>query len=183
MVNKRKALTKKIRFEVFKRDHFTCQYCGNVPPTVILEVDHINPVSNGGDNNIDNLATSCFDCNRGKTNIPLESIPDTLEKKRLALEEKETQIREYNKILKRMKSRETRSINEVHGVFKDHFSGYTLKKEFKESVRTFIRKLPKDEVVISMRIACTRIDKPENAALYFCGICWRKIKQNGVNDL
>ena len=64
--NKRKPISKKIRFEVFKRDNFTCQYCGKSAPDVVLEIDHINPVKNGGDNNIMNLITSCFDCNRGK---------------------------------------------------------------------------------------------------------------------
>ena len=36
----RKPLSKKIRFEVFKRDAFTCQYCGQMAPDVLLEVDH-----------------------------------------------------------------------------------------------------------------------------------------------
>ena len=39
----RKGLSKKIRFEVFKRDQFTCQYCGKQAPNVVLEVDHITP--------------------------------------------------------------------------------------------------------------------------------------------
>lgn len=64
---KRKAITKKTRFEVFKRDSFTCQYCGRSAPDVVLEVDHINPVANGGENEILNYATSCKDCNAGKS--------------------------------------------------------------------------------------------------------------------
>ena len=65
---KRKALSKKIRFEVFKRDKFTCNYCGRSPviDDVVLEVDHIVPVKEGGNNHMLNLLTSCFDCNRGK---------------------------------------------------------------------------------------------------------------------
>lgn len=63
---KREGLSKKTRFEVFKRDKFTCQYCGRMAPDVILEVDHLNPVAKGGDNDILNLITSCRDCNRGK---------------------------------------------------------------------------------------------------------------------
>lgn len=62
----RKPLSKTLRFEVFKRDKFTCQYCGRMAPDVILEVDHINPVSEGGENELLNLITSCRDCNRGK---------------------------------------------------------------------------------------------------------------------
>ena len=39
------SISKKIRFEVFKRDGFTCQYCGKSPPGVTLEADHIKPFS------------------------------------------------------------------------------------------------------------------------------------------
>lgn len=67
----RKSISKKMRFEVFKRDKFTCQYCGKSAPDVVLEVDHIKPVSKGGSNNILNLVTACFECNRGKTNTEL----------------------------------------------------------------------------------------------------------------
>lgn len=62
----RKPISKKTRFEVFKRDRFTCQYCGRMSPDVILEVDHIKPVAEGGTNKMINLITSCRDCNRGK---------------------------------------------------------------------------------------------------------------------
>jgi len=55
-----------MRFEVFKRDKFTCQYCGKTAPDVVLNVDHIHPVKDGGDNDIVNLITSCADCNSGK---------------------------------------------------------------------------------------------------------------------
>lgn len=69
---KRKAISKKIRFEVFKRDSFACQYCGKAAPDVILHVDHIDPVSKGGDNSIINLITSCADCNGGKSDRKLD---------------------------------------------------------------------------------------------------------------
>lgn len=62
----RKPIPKAVRFEVFKRDKFTCQYCGRMSPDVILEIDHIKPVAEGGTNDLINLITSCRDCNRGK---------------------------------------------------------------------------------------------------------------------
>jgi len=62
----RKPISKKIRFEVFKRDSFKCQYCGKSAPEVILHIDHVIPVSEGGKNNLTNLVTSCMDCNLGK---------------------------------------------------------------------------------------------------------------------
>lgn len=66
-MSKRKSLSKKIRFEIFKRDSFTCQYCGQKAPDVILHIDHIIPVAEGGDNHITNLLTACFSCNSGKS--------------------------------------------------------------------------------------------------------------------
>jgi len=61
----------RIRFEVFKRDSFTCQYCGRKAPDVILEADHIRPVSAGGDDSLVNLVTSCWECNSGKSDKAL----------------------------------------------------------------------------------------------------------------
>lgn len=61
-------VSQKLRFDVFKRDSFTCQYCGRKSPEVILEADHITPKSKGGLDTLDNLITSCRECNRGKTN-------------------------------------------------------------------------------------------------------------------
>ncbi len=61
--NKRRL---KLRFDVLNRDNFTCQYCGRKAPNVILEIDHIHPKSKGGINDLNNYATSCIECNRGK---------------------------------------------------------------------------------------------------------------------
>jgi len=78
---KRKSLSKKTRFEVFKRDNFRCQYCGRGVPEVILQVDHIKPVKEGGDISLLNLITCCFDCNHGKKARELEdtTVPEKQE--------------------------------------------------------------------------------------------------------
>lgn len=55
-----------IRFKVFERDGFTCQYCGQAAPNVRLEVDHRLSLVEGGTNGLDNLVTACWSCNRGK---------------------------------------------------------------------------------------------------------------------
>jgi hypothetical protein len=80
-MNRRKDLSKRQRFEVFKRDSFTCQYCGESAPDVVLNVDHIIPVAKGGKNAITNLITSCFDCNSGKSDKLLSD--DSIAKKQL----------------------------------------------------------------------------------------------------
>jgi len=55
---------REIRERIFARDDYTCQYCGERGKK--LECDHIHPVSKGGSNQDDNLATACFACNRSK---------------------------------------------------------------------------------------------------------------------
>jgi len=68
------AVGKRLRFEVFKRDGFCCQYCGRRPPDVVLELDHIDPRVSGGSDDELNLITSCFDCNRGKADKKLGDV-------------------------------------------------------------------------------------------------------------
>lgn len=63
---KRRSVNRGTRFDVFRRDGFTCRYCGQRPPGVVLELDHIHPIKKGGTNDPLNLITSCYDCNRGK---------------------------------------------------------------------------------------------------------------------
>jgi hypothetical protein len=65
------SLSKRTRFEVFKRDSFTCQYCGKKSPDVVLHADHIHPKAAGGTDSIANLITACEGCNLGKAAVPL----------------------------------------------------------------------------------------------------------------
>lgn len=53
-----------IRLRIFKRDNFTCTYCGTRGGP--LECDHMIPVCQGGSSDDDNLTTACFPCNREK---------------------------------------------------------------------------------------------------------------------
>lgn len=114
----RKILSKKTRFEVFKRDKFTCQYCGRMAPDVILEVDHIKPVAKGGDNDILNLITSCRDCNRGKGKNLLSQV-DVLKKSQkqlLDMAEKAEQAQmmvDWKTELLSVREREAKAIEEL----------------------------------------------------------------------
>ncbi len=95
------SLSKSRRFEVFKRDGFTCQYCGSRPPDVVLEVDHIQPRSKGGDDDELNLITSCVECNRGKAAKLLAEViprPDA-DLKLLETQQEMVEIRRYQEAL------------------------------------------------------------------------------------
>ncbi len=68
----RKSTGKRLRFEILKRDGFRCRYCGRTAIATPLHVDHVIAVANGGTNDHENLASSCADCNGGKSSIPLD---------------------------------------------------------------------------------------------------------------
>lgn len=60
-----------LRFDILRRDKFTCQYCGRKAPDVALHVDHRTPEALGGQTIADNLVTACAQCNLGKGSRPL----------------------------------------------------------------------------------------------------------------
>jgi hypothetical protein len=101
----RSPLSVRARFTVFKRDDFTCQYCGRKTPEVVLEVDHIVPSCDGGSNDVVNLTTSCWECNRGKGSTPLEELrmAEDPHDRTILLLERERQLREYNVVLERIR--------------------------------------------------------------------------------
>jgi len=174
------SLSKKIRFEVFKRDAFKCQYCGGAPPNILLEVDHINPVSKGGTDEIDNLVTSCFDCNRGKSDRELTSLPQTTIEKTQQLIEKEEQYAEYKKILAKIKKRQQDEIDQIDAIYNSYFEDWVLNDRFKNgSLRMFIKMLGVEVVESAMHSACSRMSDDRKAIKYFCGICWNRIHDKG----
>lgn len=65
----RKFISKRLRFKILARDNFTCRYCGGKAPDVQLVLDHVLPVSIGGETTESNLMTSCEDCNAGKSDL------------------------------------------------------------------------------------------------------------------
>ena len=175
-MTKRKAISKKIRFDTFKRDMFACQYCGLPPPSVILEIDHIHPVSKGGDNHQDNLLTACFDCNRGKAaSLITEALPQTSEK--IAIQkERQEQLKEYEALLSKKRAVLNRNVNALNKIFSDA-TDHSFSDSFKVSVRGFFEQLPRPVVFDSMSIAIGMgFDDAGVTARYFCGICWNRIR-------
>ncbi|MCU1592439.1 MAG: hypothetical protein JWP11_3695 [Frankiales bacterium] len=61
------ALSKRLRYEVLRRDRHTCRYCGAAAPDTTLSVDHVIPTALGGTDDPTNLVTACADCNNGKS--------------------------------------------------------------------------------------------------------------------
>lgn len=60
-------VSKRLRFEILRRDGHTCRYCGRSAPEVKLTVDHVVPRALGGSDDPTNLVTACAECNAGKS--------------------------------------------------------------------------------------------------------------------
>lgn len=175
---KRKGISKKTRFEVFKRDNFTCQYCGSHPPQVILHVDHINPVSKGGENDSDNLITSCLNCNIGKGAKLLTSVPQSLQDKAKEIAEREEQLKGYSEIIQSKKDRiedeAWRVGEELDALYEDG----SINRSYLVSIKRFLEKLGLHDVLDAAEIARAAKPYSRNTRFkYFCGVCWNKINR------
>lgn len=177
---KRKAIGTKLRFEVFKRDGFVCQYCGATPPQAVLWVDHISPVCDGGGNEIDNLVTSCDRCNIGKGGTPLSEVPQSLKNRAEETREREEQLRGYNEIMMGKKKR----LEDEAWTVADEFLRATgegrIRRDWFGSIKRFIEKIGLYETSDAMEIAISRMEgeaSDDDLFKYFCGVCWKKIRE------
>lgn len=152
---KRKTITKKVRFEVFKRDSFTCQYCGQAAPDVVLHIDHIEPVAKGGDNDILNLLTSCAGCNAGKSDRRLDD-QTTLAKQRqqiAELNERREQLEMMVAWRTGMKSIKDSEIDALSAHWKELLDGrYHLNPSGQQGLRKIVRKFGVNAVMEAMSV-------------------------------
>lgn len=165
-------VSKRVRFEIFKRDGFTCRYCGRKSPQVVLELDHIVPISQGGHNDPMNLATSCYDCNRGKSDKMLSEIITGEDPHDRALEilEKERQLKEYEIVLEQ---RIERIENDLAWLLKQ----WRLDEEETTIVRNSLEDFSAYDLDKALRIAYSRTNGYGKSFIrYYCGIMrkWRE---------
>lgn len=183
------AISKRTRFEVFKRDKFTCQYCGRTPPQVILHVDHIAPISRDGPDDPLNLLTSCADCNLGKSAVPLGQVHRPLAEQIAEEKERQEQVAAFNAFLVKRQKSEQRTIetlgrywfNKLASENECEWDKYTFGTARVVSIRTFLKCLPSAQIMEAMDIAEGRIfadnaDKDWKRWKYFCGVCWSMIR-------
>ena len=79
------AITKRLRYEILKRDNHACRYCGCRAPEVKLTVDHVLPVALGGSDEPENLVAACRDCNSGKSSTkPTDPLVADIDAQQLA---------------------------------------------------------------------------------------------------
>lgn len=160
VVPKRKAISKSLRFEVFKRDNFRCQYCGETAPNVVLEVDHIVPVAEGGKTELINLITACMACNRGKGKRPLSST-QSLDKQRAQLEDLNSRREQLEMMVqwKRELTEITKSQADSICELISSLTGYHPTPEGKTKLNRLISRFGYEEVYESTKMSFERYFK------------------------
>jgi len=151
----RKAISKKARFEIFKRDSFTCQYCGRKSPDILLVIDHINPVAKGGTNDFLNLITSCHDCNSGKSDRLLADAT-VLDKQRQQLEElqeRKEQIAMMFQWQKGLLDLDDQVIKQLSEYWAQQVPGYCLNENGVKELKRLKRKFEIDEIMTAIKIS------------------------------
>ena len=154
-MSERKHISKKIRFEIFKRDSFACQYCGKKSPDVVLNVDHIEPISRGGSNEIFNLVTACAECNSGKSDRKL-SDDTVIERQRTTLEQLQIRREQLEMMFKWQESLmgiEQDSIGRLASYWERLAYGWTITENGLKTLGKLLNKFDVDVIIPSMRIA------------------------------
>lgn len=143
----RKGISPKIRFEVFKRDRFTCQYCGETAPSVVLECDHIHPVAEGGTNDLLNLVTSCKGCNIGKgARLLNDDAAVCLQIAQLAdLEDRRQQLEMLLQWRDSLQTLEEDVIDRVSEVFR--VGGFLPSREGRADIKRWLKRYTPEEII------------------------------------
>lgn len=180
---KRKGLSKKTRFEVFKRDSFTCQYCGRKAPDVVLRVDHVHPHSKGGSDAILNLITACQDCNSGKSDRTLDDA-SVIEKQRQQLEQLQERREQLDMMLKWQESLvnlDLEASQRLSQMWSQLATGWTLNESGMKQLRRDIRKFGVELVAEAMRDAADQYIEvdPESgqAVKESVGVAWVYVRR------
>lgn len=175
------AVSKRLRYEILRRDSHTCRYCGASAPDTPLRVDHVTPVALGGTDEPSNLATSCEPCNSGKTSsAPDAALVADVDEKALRWSDAMQQAAEN---LRRQQAPK----DEYRDAFlaewnrwylgKDNDKKVPLPEDWKQAMDRFrVAGIPTWmwADIVDTGMANQKV-KPENTFRYCCGIAWNKV--------
>lgn len=182
MATKRKTLSKKTRFDVFKRDCFKCQYCGATAPEAVLVVDHIDPISKDGADEMINYITACQPCNAGKSDRKLDD-KTAVQKQRSQLEELAIRREQLEMMLdwrNGLKSLDETALDAVCAEWKSLTRGqYFLNETGQQMARQLLSKYTLPQLLDAMKVAAThylKVGADGVIAADSVNTAWNKVK-------
>lgn len=178
------AVTKRLRFEILRRDGFRCRYCGHTAAVAELRVDHVIPEALGGTDEPSNLVAACDPCNSGKSSIAPDSVivadvaADAL---RWA-----AAIKLAAELERRQRSDERDFVMDLLGacglgVISEHFrradGKYDLDPDYAQSILKFRDAgLTHEDIVAAANAMRARRLPDGRRWKYFCGVAWQMVR-------
>lgn len=173
------AVSKRLRFEVLRRDNYTCRYCGAKAPDVPMRVDHVVPVALGGSDDPSNLVAACEPCNTGKSSIPADAaLVADVAADALRWSQAMAQVAE-------IRAAERIERMEIKFWFGDVWESWVNWKDepfptpdaaLDSVIRFLAGGLDRAEIEDLVRVAMH--SQAPDKWRYFCGCCWRRIREN-----
>lgn len=180
-------VTKRLRYEILRRDGFRCRYCGATPAEAELRIDHVIPEALGGPSVPSNLATACHPCNSGKSSVPpeapiVEQVADDALRWSAAME------RAASEMEARLRKRDDQNL-----VFLNEWTAYTYGGSAEQTVQldpnwsTSVTRLRTagltDPLIVEAVKATMGANRvlPENRFRYFCGVAWNMVSEMQAN--
>ncbi len=166
------AVSKRTRFEVLRRDNYTCRYCRSTESK--LTVDHVTPVTLGGTDDLTNLVAACRDCNAGKSSTVLEAekVADV----------SEDALRWAKAMAEAAAEREGAAApSDLLGDFYDHWMGFSPDAELPNGWESSVARFHENGMtqVLLRDAASTALTRDYVASWhkfrYFCGVCWKVV--------
>ena len=175
------AVSKRLRYEVLRRDNHACRYCGATAPEARLTVDHVVPTALGGTDEPSNLVTACSDCNSGKAasapDAPLvaDVEADSLRWAAAMARAAEAQAKDRDFVRQVLAW-----FDEIWLDWHTDFDGSPIPRPvgWQDSIERFHSLLLDLNVIEeALQIAMRSKTPAERKWRYFCGICWRRIDE------
>jgi DNA-directed RNA polymerase subunit RPC12/RpoP len=170
------AVSKRLRYEVLRRDSFSCTYCGAKAPDVELHVDHVIPEALGGGDDPDNLTAACIDCNAGKSSTsPDDATVAEVDERSIQWKAAIDRAAEIERD-KRKGSDEV--VSAFYSDWTDVFADdYFLDHDWQGSAARFHEVgLSRDDMRHAMSVLRRRMSTITHGHFsYFCGVCWKMV--------
>lgn len=173
----RKSISRRLRYEILRRDNFRCHYCGATPESEELHVDHVIPRSLGGTDDPTNLVTACSSCNGGKASTAPDQAHVGAVNQRAAAWAQAMQ--EAAKLQRAEQTLERDLVQLFYNLWVDIFGDDSaLGWEWEPSIRTFAaNSLTFDDLLYAVNATQSGpVWSGQRLFRYFCGVCWRMIR-------
>lgn len=177
------AVSKRLRYEILRRDNYTCRYCGASAPDVPLRVDHVTPVALGGTDTADNLVTACEPCNSGKSSSSpdaahVAAVSDDALRWAEAMKQAADNLRKQETPKLEYRDAFLAEWNRWH-LGKDETKKVPLPNNWKQTVDRFrLAGIPTWmwADIVDAAMANQKV-KPDSKFRYVCGIAWNKVTE------